>query len=312
MSTLLVSAAGGHLKQLHRLRGRLHFIDDDVTWVTFDTPQARSLLAGEKVVFCHRQEPRDYRGLLQNSHFAHRFFRDRMFNHVVSTGSGVALAFLPEAAARGSSCHYIESATRATHPSLTGRALRWVPGVRTYTQYPARAHGVWRYGGSVFDGFAADTAQQGEIRRAVVTVGTLAKHSFPRMLHRAYEVLPRHVDTLWQTGPITLDDDHIASSHYLASSDLDRAMATADVVISHAGTGSALAALEAGKCPVLVARRKAYGEHVDDHQAEVAKMLADRGLAISCSVEELSLDLMERAARRRISVVEEPPPFILD
>ena len=42
------------------------------------------------------------------------------------------------------------------------------------------------------------------------------------------------------------------------------ATAAADVVISHAGVGSALTALRCGKRPILVPREAARGEHVDD------------------------------------------------
>ena len=49
MSALLVASTGGHLVELMRLRPRLTGIGDEVTWVTFDTPQSRSMLAGEDV-----------------------------------------------------------------------------------------------------------------------------------------------------------------------------------------------------------------------------------------------------------------------
>jgi hypothetical protein len=53
----------------------------------------------------------------------------------VSTGSAIALSFLPVARLRGVPCHCIESAARSASPSQTGRLLRRVPGVRLYTQY---------------------------------------------------------------------------------------------------------------------------------------------------------------------------------
>jgi UDP-N-acetylglucosamine transferase subunit ALG13 len=51
------------------------------------------------------------------------------------------------------------------------------------------------------------------------------------------------------------------------------------VVVAHAGVGSVLVALAAGRRPILVPRLRAYGEAVDDHQLEFARKLAHIGLA---------------------------------
>jgi UDP-N-acetylglucosamine transferase subunit ALG13 len=51
------------------------------------------------------------------------------------------------------------------------------------------------------------------------------------------------------------------------------------VLIAHAGVGSVLVALTAGRRPILVPRLRAYGEAVDDHQLEFARKLVDIGLA---------------------------------
>ena len=47
MSTLLVASSGGHLKELHQLRDRVRGVSGPFRWVTFDTPQSRSLLRDE-------------------------------------------------------------------------------------------------------------------------------------------------------------------------------------------------------------------------------------------------------------------------
>src|SRR5208283_435599 len=45
------------------------------------------------------------------------------------------------------------------------------------------------------------------------------------------------------------------------------------LLIMHAGAGSLITAVRAGKVPVVMARRLRYGEHVDDHQIELAREL---------------------------------------
>jgi len=52
----------------------------------------------------------------------------------------------------------------------------------------------------------------------------------------------------------------------------------ARVVVMHAGAGSVLAALAEGKIPVVVPRRRKFGEAVDDHQVSFGRHLARAGL----------------------------------
>ena len=57
-------------------------------------------------------------------------------------------------------------------------------------------------------------------------------------------------------------------------------MSQVRAVVSHAGAGSILSALKAGKPLVLVPRLRRFGEHVDDHQLELAEALAQRKKAV--------------------------------
>ncbi|MFO0745645.1 MAG: glycosyltransferase [Myxococcota bacterium] len=56
-------------------------------------------------------------------------------------------------------------------------------------------------------------------------------------------------------------------------------LADAAAVVIHAGTGTIRDALALGHRPVVVARRAALGEHVNDHQAEIAAALGARIVA---------------------------------
>lgn len=48
----------------------------------------------------------------------------------------------------------------------------------------------------------------------------------------------------------------------------------ARIVVSHAGVGSILTALEQKKHLIIIPRLKKYGESIDDHQLEIAKELS--------------------------------------
>jgi UDP-N-acetylglucosamine transferase subunit ALG13 len=292
-------------------------------WVTHANEQSTSLLAGRTVEYIPYVGVRDVPGVLRCVLRAHSLYRRRRPDRAVSTGSGIALGYLPYLAARGVECHYIESAARVGGPSLTGRILRWVPRVSTYAQYRHWSGQHWHYGGSGFDAYTPVTADPplGDRVRVVVTVGTAAEFPFTRLIRALAPLLApggdlervtgRPVDVLWQTGCTPTDGLQVAATPFLPAADLMAALRAADIVVSHAGTGSALANLSAGRFALMCSRIARHGEAGDDHQHELADELAARGLAAHRAPEEITVDDLlatrTRAVRRRPDV----PAFVL-
>lgn len=117
----LVASSGGHLSQLHALAPG--FAADERRWVTFDTPHARALLAGESVTFAHHPTNRNIGNLLRNLALAGRWMRREQPDLVVSTGAGVGVPFLWAARATGVRTVFVEVYDRIDAPSLTGRLV---------------------------------------------------------------------------------------------------------------------------------------------------------------------------------------------
>jgi Oligosaccharide biosynthesis protein Alg14 like len=118
-TVLLVCSSGGHLAQLYNLRPwweRFRRV-----WVTFDTEDARSLLAGEAVVRAHHPTTRSIRNLIRNALLALRVFRQYRPRAIVSTGAGVAVPFFLLARLFDVRTIYIEVFDRIDAPSLTAR-----------------------------------------------------------------------------------------------------------------------------------------------------------------------------------------------
>src|SRR5256885_16077603 len=119
---LMLASVGGHLKDLAQLAPRLPGgSSDDELWVTFDTPQSRSLLADRRVVFVRDTPSRDAKSIALNAVAASRLLRKHQVDCVVSTGAGVALSFTPLARALGAEVHYIKDSARGSSPSATIR-----------------------------------------------------------------------------------------------------------------------------------------------------------------------------------------------
>jgi UDP-N-acetylglucosamine--N-acetylmuramyl-(pentapeptide) pyrophosphoryl-undecaprenol N-acetylglucosamine transferase len=312
--TLLVATPGGHLQELYELLPRLSVADpDDLTWVTSDGPQVASLLRGSRVVLVPYAHPRDLAVAVRHLLLARRVLGARRYTDVVSTGSSVAVPFLALAAAHGIPAHFIESATRVEEPSLAGRLLQHVPGVHLYRQAePGWRDPRWHYRGSVYDCYRPDAAEASPVRRVAVATGSSESYGFRRLLEAVAAVLPDDVAVSWQTGSTLVEGLAIAARPAVPSDRLAAEFAAADAVVIHAGVGLSLLALAAGKCPVVVPRRAARGEHIDDHQVAVAAMLARRGLAVHCEAPELTMDVIRTAAGRAVRHDGVPPPFCLN
>lgn len=312
MSTLLVCSGGGHLKQLFALASRIGIAPEDQVWVTFDNGLSRSILADREVVYAPFAGPRDAVNIARIGFLAFRMLRSRRFDRAVSTGSSPAVAFLPHAAAMGTQAHYIESAARADGPSMSGRLVSRVRRIPTYTQYPAWSDDRWRYRGSIFDEYVpVEERSARAMRRAVVSVGTQDGYRFDRLYRSLVPLLTDYDEVLWQTGAQDVSGFGIDGRPSVPHGELKQAVAEADVVIAHSGTGAALTALEHGKYPVLVPRLARHGEHVDDHQVQIGAELERRDLAKMRHADDLTAaDLADAASRttRRVT----PPPFLLD
>jgi UDP-N-acetylglucosamine:LPS N-acetylglucosamine transferase len=310
MTTMLVAISGGHLAQLHMLAPRIAG-GDDIIWMTDDTAQSRSLLAGERVYHVPTRPPRDHFGVLRDIRIAHRAFADHRIDRVVSSGAQVALSALIPALLRHIPFSYVESATRVTDLSMTGKVIERIPTVRRYLQYPNRVSGRWGYALSVFDGFRVEPAQETPIMRAVVTVGGNGDFGFRRLVESAERALPKAAHVLWQTGSTDVSGLDIDAVPSVSSAALSAALAAADVVIGHAGTGTALAALIAGKVPVLAPRSVGHGEHIDSHQDDLAAFLAERGLAVVRSADAITADDLSEASRWRITRRDDLDPVAI-
>lgn len=301
-AVLLAASPGGHLAELVDLSSRLVGASRTRVWAVHPSEQIGELLAGDESVVVPYTAPRDVVGVMRNARILRRAIRSHEVAGVLTTGAGIGLSALIAGRSLGIPGHYVELAARSDGPSLTGRAASALPGVSTLTQYPDWSLRGWTYCGSVFDDFVPTPAERPVDRalRVFITVG-LNSYPFGRMLDAAQAAIPSGAETRWQTGTAAWAAKDGTSKPTMGSDEVQANMAWADVVVSHAGTGSSLAALHAGKRPILVPRRADRDEHVDDHQRQISQGLATRKLAVDVDADELTSDVIEEAARWRVT-----------
>lgn len=111
-----------------------------------------------------------------------------------------------------------------------------------------------------------------------VTVGT-HEQPFDRLLRCIDElkaVGTIQEDVIVQTGFSTYEPKHCKWSKLLPYKEMVQNVADARIVITHGGPASFIMPLQIGKTPIVVPRQKQFGEHVNDHQVEFTKAVAER------------------------------------
>jgi UDP-N-acetylglucosamine transferase subunit ALG13 len=307
--TLLVCSTGGHLSELWQIKQRI-VPTAQFVWAVPEHPQSASLLADEEWIRIPYFGARDWRAALRTVPYARALLSQRGVSRVVSTGGSVVTPYMVAAASLGIPRFYIETVARTTGPSMTGRFAAANPGTRIFTQHEQWAGRRWQYIGNVFDGFSL-SEQQVAVPDSLNVLVTLGTNPFPfdRAVRAIQRALPPNSSVTWQLGPGTDLAAVPDAVDLMGESELQRLMGKADVVIAHAGAGSAMAALQAGRQPILIPRLARYGEMVDDHQLLIGSALARKGLVQSVDAADLSEQHVQAAASHRIEQV--PAPAIL-
>lgn len=68
----------------------------------------------------------------------------------------------------------------------------------------------------------------------------------------------------------------------------------ARLVVTHAGVGSVMVALANDRRPIVVPRRKSFGEAVDDHQLQLGRRFAEGGMVTLVETQEALADALAR------------------
>lgn len=127
------------------------------------------------------------------------------------------------------------------------------------------------------------------------TVGT--QLPFDRLIRYLDELAgARCLEILAQAGRSAFQPKHLKMCAELPKSEFGRVFEMADVIVSHAGVGSVLAARRYKKPIIIVPRLAALGEHRNDHQIATAKALeGTQGVYVARELAEIEalLDLDE-------------------
>ena len=80
-----------------------------------------------------------------------------------------------------------------------------------------------------------------------------------------------------QIGRTDWKPSHIEHKEFLEPDEFKKIFKAAEVIVSHAGMGTIISAVEMGKAILVMPRQKALGEHRNDHQFSTAKRFLSLG-----------------------------------
>lgn len=113
-----------------------------------------------------------------------------------------------------------------------------------------------------------------------ITFGNVHK-IFPRMAQLIlanHEILPKPI--VIQAGPNIkkFENFNFKVFSYCDINEFNEYIANSSLIISHAGVGAISASLSYMKKPIVIAREKKYGEHINDHQVHFVEHFLNKGI----------------------------------
>lgn len=121
MKVCLVGSSGGHLTHLYLLKE--YWGKHDRIWVTFDKPDAKSILKDEKVYDCYYPTNRNFKNLVRNTFLAFKILFKERPDVIISSGAAVAVPFFWLSKLFGAKTVYIEVFDRIDKSTMTGKLV---------------------------------------------------------------------------------------------------------------------------------------------------------------------------------------------
>jgi UDP-N-acetylglucosamine transferase subunit ALG13 len=273
----IAASPGGHLDLLAEARDA--FEGYERVWITGGGRRAEQLAASGEAV--EVLPPVDKAHVnLRNPAAGLRLAARLRPDAIVTSGAGMVLTFCAAARLRRTPLLFAETMARVEGPSLSGRLFGRLAD-RVAVQWPEllphyRNAALCRP--TLLERIGTPGAGEG----TVVTVGSHSQ-PFDRLLRMVDEavgagVLPGPV--VAQTGASSYRPSHYEPEPWVSPGRLEEAIGSSRYVIAHSGSGAIAGALRAGRRPLVLPRERAQGEHVDDHQRQLAGKLGALDLVV--------------------------------
>jgi UDP-N-acetylglucosamine--N-acetylmuramyl-(pentapeptide) pyrophosphoryl-undecaprenol N-acetylglucosamine transferase len=286
----LIGSIGGHVDLLVAVRKAFDMYQR--VWLMESSARADGLRKeGEDIHILPPYARNPLRGnMLGNLRVAAQVLRRYRPSIVIAAGAGICIPFAVLARLSGVKVIFVETMARVSEPSLTGRVLsrlaiasfvQWEQMAAAYPRSIVCQPALLAAGSSRIEVSTRPDAEQGQ--GTFVGLGTHVQ-PFDRIL----EMVDDAVGDGILPHPVTVQHgvtDYHASQfsqgkQWFLPDELEDAVLRSKYVVCHAGSGIISLALRTGRRPMVLPREKRAGEHVDDHQFQLADQLGEMGLIV--------------------------------
>ena len=139
-----------------------------------------------------------------------------------------------------------------------------------------------------------------------VVLGT-QHNSFERLLQEIEKLIKNKVivdKVIVQNGYTKYNSNYMEMYDYISKEKFDELLDESDLVITHGGVSTIVAAIKKGKKVIAVPRLKEYNEHVNNHQKQIIETFSQQELIIGINeVSELE-DALNKVSTFKVKLLE--------
>lgn len=297
MKICFASSSGGHLNQIKELDGKLKC--ESYFFVTSKDKFSESILKNKKKYFI-TDPKRNIIKLIINKLQTIKILMIEKPDIIISTGSGTAFWMCFLGRILGKKVLFIESIARVTKPSLFGKIVNKFANTTIYQWKPlGKYYKKGIYGGIIFDiSFSPKSLKNKNI---FLTVGS-SDYKFNRLIEWADDLAKtKNYEIFGQIGTSSYIPQHFKYKEFLSTEEMKKQLKKCSIVLTHGGSGSIFNSIHEKKLVIVIPRLKKCGEHVDNHQLELANRISDLHVIKIAKTKKNIIDFIENKSKIRKS-----------
>lgn len=161
----------------------------------------------------------------------------------------------------------------------------------------------------------------GEYILIFVCLGT-KRFSFDRLVKKLDDLVENRCITeevIGQIGHTNYTPKHFKYERFMSAEKFEDNVNSADLILTHGGTGAIVKALKAGKQTIAIPRLEKYYEHSDDHQLQIVDFFESNGYVsrvdemekLEITIKELQRNPIKKKFKGQGNIVEIIDEFII-
>ena len=138
----------------------------------------------------------------------------------------------------------------------------------------------------------------------IFAVAGSQKFQFSRLFQMLDKMVEAHLiqdEIFAQIGCSDYRPQNYKYASFLKKNDFENCIHNCDLLITHGGVATIVSGLKEDKPVIVVPRLAKYGEHVDNHQKQIADIFKEQNFVMVCSERDPLKSLIQEAKNHRFA-----------